>query len=108
MISLVDARCDLLSNGILSLVLLYKQDSIGDWALSRGGMKSKLVWLVFGFFGFQLYNDYNTLFELYAGNFGSHFDLHSMGQLFGRFTNAFLNFVSVYLLASATGASIIG
>ena len=103
---LIDSKCNIFTTGFLSVIILYFQDSIINWALQQPS-GSKKLWPLFGYFGVQLYNDWNRLYSIYSTNFGSHFDAHSMGMLFGRFTNAFVNFISLYLLATATGASIL-
>ncbi len=102
----LDSKCNLFASGITSLAVLYNQDRIANWAVKEP-MTSKALWAVFGYFAIQLYSDWNKIYAIYGSNFGSHFDTHSMANLFGRFTNAFVNFLSIYLLASAKGTTII-
>ncbi len=105
-IYLLDSKCNIFSSGILSLGVLYLTSTISEWALNHPD-GSKIIWGIIAYFGIQLYSDWNKLIAIYITNFGSHFDAHSIGNLFGKFTNLFVNFISFYIIASATGATLI-
>ena len=86
--------------------VLYFQEDIINWALLEGLDSTKVIG-VLGYFVVNFINDGNKLYNLYSTSFANHFDAMSVGQMIGRFTNMFVNFVTFYLLTTATGATFI-
>ena len=82
------------------------QEDIVNWAMQQSSDSLSLIAL-FGYFIVVFISDSNKLSSIYNSNFASHYDSNSIGMMFGRFTNIFINFISFYLLPSATGASFI-
>ncbi len=62
-------------------------------------MKSFSIISIFSYIALDMYNDYSFFTDIYGSNFVSHFDTHSMGMLFGKFSNFSLKFVIAYLLS---------
>jgi hypothetical protein len=82
------------------------QEDIVNWAMQQSSDSFSLIAL-FGYFIVVLISDSNKLSSIYTTNFASHYDPNSIGMMFGKFTNIFVNFVSFYLLSTATGATLI-
>ena len=62
-------------------------------------MNSIPIISLFSYLAIDMYNDYSFFTAIYGSNFVMHFDTHSMGLLFGKFSNFSLKFVIVYLLS---------
>ena len=91
-------NCNPLQFGQVSLLLLNQHQRIFQFLTD--------TWLgqsVFTQIGFYTYfivaflYDFNVMQKNYTWNFINHFDYQSAGFLFGRFTNSFLNFVTLYM-----------
>ena len=82
------------------------QEDIVNWAMQQSSDSLSLIAL-FGYFIVVFISDSNKLSSIYSTNFASHYDSNSIGMMFGRFTNIFINFISFYLLSTATGANFI-
>ena len=91
-------NCNPLQFGQVSLLLLNQHQNVFQFLTTTRLGKS-----VFAQIGFYTYfivafaYDINVMYSSYMFNFISHFDYQSAGFLFGRFTNSFLNFVTLYI-----------
>ena len=86
--------------------VLFMEEDIVTWAMQQSSDSLSLIAL-FGYFIVAFISDSNKLSSIYNTNFVSHYDPNSLGMMFGRFTNIFINFITFYLLSTATGATFI-
>ena len=103
---LLESKCNFLGSSAVSVGLLFMQEDIVNWAMQQKSDSLSLMAL-YGYFIFTFIADFSKLSGIYTTNFISHYDPNSVGIMFGKFTNMFVNFISFYLLSTATGATFI-